>query len=117
MGKAVPYTGGNLKPPAWYKGNIDLFNRPKYKDPETGSIMTVYSMTFSDDSGKQIIVPTIANKNGRPVKLTEKEAIDRYYATGQHLGKYDTEAEAEKAAQAIHKQQERYYIPSARTSK
>lgn len=94
------------------KGNIDLYNRPQYRQRD-GSISTVNSMSFGDESGKEILVPTIGrDANGRPVQLTEDQAIDQYYKTGQYLGKFDSIDEADKYADQLHRQQEAYYDDS-----
>ena len=93
-------------------GNIDLTNRPIYKNDD-GSISTVRSMSFGED-GKEILVPTIAfDKNGNPTLLTDQQAIDRYHQTGEFLGKFDTIEQANKYAQDLHKQQENYYSPKS----
>lgn len=91
-------------------GNIDLNNRPVYKN-EDGSISTVRSMSFwDDDEQKEILVPTIAfDKNGKAISLTNNEAIDRYYETGEYLGKFDDYKEADKYAEKLHENQEKIY--------
>ena len=91
-------------------GNIDLNNRPVYKN-EDGSISTVRSMSFwDDDEQKEILVPTIAfDKNGKAISLTNDEAVDRYYETGEYLGKFDDWREADKYAERLHKEQDKLY--------
>ena len=91
-------------------GNIDLNNRPVYKN-EDGSISTVRSMSFwDDDEQKEILVPTIAfDKDGKAISLTDDEAIDRYYKTGEYLGKFDNYKEADKYAEKLHESQEKIY--------
>jgi len=89
------------------QGNIDLYHRPQYKQPD-GSISTVNSFSFNED-GMEILVPTIAYKNGKPVQLTEQEAIDRYHRTGEYLGKFKTVKEANDYAERLHLQQEMLY--------
>ena len=93
--------------PKGYSGNIDLFNRPMFRQPD-GSISTVRSMSVNIN-GKEILIPTIGIKNGRPAQLNDKEAIDLYNATGKHLGKFLTPEEATKMADLIHNHQELYY--------
>lgn len=95
------------KLPKDYKGNIDLHNRPKYKNPD-GSISTVYSIGVNID-GQEILLPTITNKNGKAIKLTEQQAIDLYKATGKNLGKFKTSKESNAMAELIHKHQQKYY--------
>ncbi len=93
--------------PKGYSGNIDLFNRPQFRQSD-GSISTVRSMSVNIN-GKEILLPTIGIKNGRPAQLTDKEAIQQYNATGKHLGKFATPEEATKMAEIIHNQQAFYY--------
>lgn len=91
-------------------GNIDLNNRPVYHN-EDGSISTVRSMSFWDDNEKkEILIPTISfDKNGKAMSLTDDEAINRYYETGEYLGKFDDWKEADKYAEELHKNQEKLY--------
>lgn len=89
-------------------GNIDLTNRPQYVQPD-GKISTVNSMSFGNDEG-EILVPTIDfDEQGKPRQLTDDEAIDRYYRTGEHLGKFKTVEEANDYADYLHRQQDYYY--------
>ena len=85
-------------------GNIDLYNRPQVKLPG-GEIATVKSMSFNDGLG-EILVPRVSD-DGRI--LTEREAIDNYYNTGKYLGKFNTVDEANKYAEQLHNEQDRYY--------
>lgn len=82
------------------QGNVDLTNRPRVKNPD-GSVSTVRSMSFNE-GGKEILVPTVSD-DGRI--LSNDEAIDLYHQTGKHLGKFDSIASADSAANAIHNQQ------------
>ena len=87
------------------KGNIDLNNRKIAKN-EDGSISTVRSMSFYDDKEKkEILVPTVIN--GKVV--SDDEAIDHYYNTGEYLGKFDTVKEANQYAENLHNEQEKQY--------
>lgn len=63
-------------------GNIDLYNRPQVKNDD-GSISTVRSMSFNDGNN-EVLIPTVSN-NGQI--LSDNDAIDNYYKTGQYLGK------------------------------
>lgn len=91
-------------PPAGFKirqglvepGNIDLYERPKIPNPQGGT-STVFSMSF-EENGQEILVPRAAD--GRI--LSEKEAIDRYRKTRQHLGKFKTSQDADSYAQSLH---------------
>lgn len=87
-------------------GNIDLDARkvlqdgPNYKTEESISIGT--------DKGETII-PTVVDGK----KLTEKEAIEHFRQTGEHLGIFRTPQEAEGYAQRLHLRQEQKYKPQA----
>ena len=87
------------------KGNIDLHNRPLYTN-EDGSVSTVRSMNFYDDKDKkETLIPTIVNGK----KVSDEEAIDHYYKTGEYLGKFDTVEDSNKYAEWLHMQQEKRY--------
>jgi hypothetical protein len=89
-------------------GNIDLYNRPQYIQPD-GSVSTVNSMSIND-GGMEVLIPTIAYDNyGRPYQMTDQEAINHYYQTGEYLGKFKTVQEADAYAEKLHQQQERLY--------
>ena len=88
-------------------GNIDIYNRTPVVNPD-GSISTVDSFSVNID-GKEVLLPTIiAGK-----RVSQDEAIDHYYETGEYLGKFDTVAEADDYAQRLHEQQERLYGDAA----
>ena len=90
------------------KGNIDLYKRPVYQNMD-GSVSTVRSMSFNDGSG-EILVPTIAfNEKGKPYLMSDDEAINRYYQTGEYLGKFKTVDEANEYADRLHRQQDHLY--------
>ncbi len=97
---AAPPKAG--KKPDWYTGNINLFNRPAVKN-EDGSISSIRSMSFQDDDGKEVLVPTVTD-DGRIV--SNEEAVRLYRETGRHLGKFDTPNDATKFANKLHDQQE-----------
>ena len=90
------------------KGNIDLSQRPIYTNAD-GKISTVSSMSIGVD-GKEVLIPTVVwDENGKAKKLTEEEAIEHYYKTGQHLGIFDSVSDANKYANKLHVEQELYY--------
>jgi len=86
-------------------GNIDLTDRPQVKMPD-GSTATVRSMSFQDESGQEVLIPTVS-KDGRIME--PKEAIDYYYKTGELFGKFKTPEEANKYAEELHNRQAKYY--------
>ena len=89
-------------------GNIDLYNRPQYRNLD-GSVSTVRSMSFNDGSG-EILVPTVAfNEQGKQYVMSDDEAINRYYQTGEYLGKFTTVKEANNYAERLHRQQDQLY--------
>jgi hypothetical protein len=86
-------------------GNINILGRPTVK-MDDGSVATVRSLSFSDDTGYEILIPTIS-PDGRI--MADREAIDYYYKSGQHLGKFKTPKAASNYAQKLHEQQAEYY--------
>ena len=93
------------------RGNVDLYNRPQYRNPD-GSISTVRSISIGTDEG-EVLIPTIGvDADGKPVSWTDDEAIDHYYKTDEHLGKFKSVEEADRYAEQLHKQQEDYYTPN-----
>ena len=84
-------------------GNIDLkIKRPiKNKD---GSISTVRTIGI-EANGMYINIPTVIG--GRIV--SNKEAIAHFRRTGQHLGKYKTQAARDAAARKLSNDQGKRY--------
>ena len=91
------------------RGNIDLYNRPIYKN-EDGTISTVDSVTFEVD-GKFIVLPTIVRdgKSGARRLESDEEIWNHYVKTGEYLGEFDTLEEANGYAQKVHSAQAYYY--------
>lgn len=67
-------------------------NRPYYID-DFGGMRSEYKMGFNDN-GKETLIPTVVN--GR--QLTEDQAINNYFRTGLHMGKYNSVDDAEYAS-------------------
>ena len=89
------------------KGNIDLNNRKVARNTD-GSISTEYSTTVGFD-GKSYLIPTVVD--GKVVS-TDK-AIDHFRKTGENLGVFDTDTEANTYAQMLHLRQEGRYRDEA----
>lgn len=79
-------------------GNIDLNKREKVKNPD-GSYSTVRTITIEQD-GKTILLPTIINGK----QVSNDEAIAHYKQTGEHMGIFKSEADANKYDERIHKE-------------
>jgi hypothetical protein len=99
--------GRDLEPDLYRKlgalepGNVDLRNRPHVKNGD--SISTIRSMGFQEtEGGPEILIPTVSD-DGR--LLSGDEAIDQYYKTGRHLGKYATPEAGTAAGEALHQDQ------------
>ena len=77
-------------------GNIDLKNRPVVKN-EDGTSSTVLTTTIGEN-GKTILLPLIVNGK----KVDVKTATDHYHKTGEHMGIFKTEEDAEAYDQGLH---------------
>lgn len=86
-------------------GNIDLNARPVLKNPD-GTISTVESITFQEQGGLYVNIPTITPEGNR---INNEDAIRLYYLTGQHLGKYRSEQSASQAAERLSARQADMY--------
>ena len=89
-------------------GNIDLHNRPVVRNSDD-SISTVLSITvgFGD---KTYVLPRVVG--GKVV--SNQEAIDHFRQTGEHLGAYDKQKDAEDYSQRLHEEQAKEYKDKAR---
>ena len=95
-GGIVEMAGPPQTAPGGYTGNIDLSNRPVIKNKD-GSSSTESSISVNID-GKEVLIPTIINGK----RVSEREAIDHYEKTGEHMGKFDSVEEANAAAEKLH---------------
>ena len=99
------------------EGNIDLHNRPVLTNSD-GSISTVDSVTYEID-GVYVVLPTIVRaENGTPKRLeTDEEILAHYEKTGEYLGKFKSEGEADTYATQLHYAQEYRYTNHSTTTK
>ncbi len=69
-----------------------------------GSVSTIVSMSFqAEKDGPEILIPTVVGGK----QLTEKQAKDRYFKTGEHFGKFSTSEKATAYAEALHLEEEK----------
>lgn len=85
-------------------GNIDLSTRPVVHN-SNGSISTVRSITVTDSDGHAVLIPTVVGDK----VVSNKDAIAHYQKTGQHLGKFNSEAAADQYAESLHNDQAEMY--------
>jgi len=89
-------------------GNIDLGNRPVVKNAD-GTISTVRSMSFRNNKGQEVLIPTVADDGSRI--LSDQEAKEQYGRTGKHLGIFDNPEDATAYAKSLHESQANLYQP------
>ena len=91
------------------QGNIDLKNRPKFKQDD-GSLSTVNSIIISNEKGEYIVIPTIRrDEYNKAIQMSDEEAEDYFNSTGEFLGKFDKLSEAEYYARDLHNSQDYLY--------
>jgi hypothetical protein len=83
-------------------GNIDIHHRPIVHNSD-GSISTVRSISIVTDEG-EVLIHTVVG---------DREAIDHYHKTGEHLGIFKNEAAATAYAKSLHNQQAKEYDSKA----
>jgi hypothetical protein len=87
-------------------GNIDLSARGAAKNAD-GSISTIKSISINEN-GREVLIPTI-DPEGR--EMTEEEAIERYLGTGEHLGRFDSAANATAYAKRLSERMGKKFMP------
>lgn len=104
----IPNPKGLVEP-----GNLPIWNRPIVHNAD-GSISTEYSTSFTDDQGREVLVPTVVNgkfltpdgkkpPEGSPQeKAMFQAAWQHYLKTGENLGKFDNPNDADAYAQSLH---------------
>lgn len=80
------------------KGNIALDNRPVVKNQD-GTSSTVSTITIEED-GHAVLLPTIVNGK----RVSEDEAVKHYHDTGEHMGIFKTEKDADEYDRNLHNQ-------------
>jgi hypothetical protein len=102
-----PNSSGMIEP-----GNIDLSYRPKVKNriPGEGGYSTIRSLGFQDQDGNEVLIPTVVNGK----VLSEDEAIENYYKTGKHLGKFKSPEDSTRYGEFLHNLEEKYRLPNGR---
>jgi hypothetical protein len=81
----------NLKdyPEMVVPGNLDLSNRPQTFNKKEGGTSSVYSMSIGEEdaAGNEltVLIPRV-RKDGKI--MSEKEAIEYYRKTKEHMGKF-----------------------------
>ncbi len=103
---AIPKAEQPQPPGLIQPGNIDLNHRPVVKNPD-GSYSTVRSIGIEVD-GRQVLIPTVS-PDGRV--LSNQDAIRLYQQSGQHLGIFDNENNANAYGESLHNQQAKQYAP------
>lgn len=94
--KLNAYTGPETAPGMLERGNINLKNRPATNNPD-GTSSTVRTTTIEED-GKTILIPTVVN--GKIV--SDDDAIKHYHDTGEHMGIFKTEKDADEYDKQLH---------------
>ncbi|TPN57171.1 phage tail tip lysozyme [Mesorhizobium sp. B1-1-7] len=111
---AAPDTTASIKPKGLVTaGNIDLHNRPVVKNDD-GSISTVRSISYENDAGQEVLIPTVSNEGKI---LSNDEAIKYWGEKGQFLGKFDNADNATAYAKQLHEDQAQEYGAGARPPK
>lgn len=85
-------------------GNINLHTRPTVHNAD-GTISTVRSITIDGDAGTFVLIPTVVGDK----VVSNQDAIDYWRRTGENLGTFRTEADADAYAESLHEDQAKEY--------
>lgn len=80
------------------EGNIDLENRPKVWNKDN-TYSTVTTITAGIENGKFVLLPTIINGH----EVSKKEAFEHFKKTKEHMGIFNSEKEADKYDEQLHR--------------
>jgi len=109
-------TGPRAAPGMVTPGNIDLWNRPRYRHPD-GSVSTVYSASFDLPDGRVVLLPQVGyDATGAPQMLDGHQAYQAYKQSAQHLGIFDSREAADNYSKSLHEGQARLYYTADRPS-
>lgn len=86
-------------------GNLDLDKRKVLRTPD-GGYRTENSISIGTDKG-EVLIPTVVN--GR--QLTQQQAVEHFYKSGEQLGTFSTPGAATSYAQQLHQRQAGRYAP------
>ena len=106
-----------------YPGNIDLSNRPVIHNAD-GTISSEYSVSFGDENGHEVLVPTVVNgrfltpdgkkppEGSKAEQQMFKAAFQHYENSGEHMGIFDSPESADAYATAVHNRGATHVDPS-----
>lgn len=95
-----PALNPNSPPQPIVGPTLPLDVRFEVKNPD-GSISTVRTISIGTDQG-EVLIPTVIG--GKVV--TDDEAVNHFYKTGEHFGVFDTPDNATRYAEWLHSQHE-----------
>lgn len=99
-------------------GNLPIDGRPVVQNAD-GTRSTEYSISFDDDKGREVLVPTVVNgkfltpdgkkppEGSDAEKQMFKRAEQHYFETGEHLGIFSNSADADRYAGELHNRGEK----------
>jgi len=94
-------------------GNLPIWNRPLIQNAD-GTHSSDYSVSFSNDKGQEVLVPTIVDgkfltpdgkkppEGSKEEKMMFARAWQHYLKTGQNFGTFDSPENADQYAQQLH---------------